>query len=183
MDPSDLSRRDPLAVLGIDPGTRVAGWGVLGRTAGRTLWVDHGTLRLPAEAALPERLRRLKVGLDAVLDHHRPDAVVLERAYFGRNAQSALRLGEARGVALLAAAERALPLFELTAGEAKKAALGDGRAPKSEVRAMLGRRLEVDLSAASEDASDALALAFALLHDPRLDPRFAAPTGRPDDPR
>lgn len=185
MDLAALPGRDPLVILGIDPGTYALGFGVIGRRGGRTLHIDHGVFRPPAAAPIGPRLRSLMDSLRQVLDHHRPDVVALEEAFVRINVQSALRLGEARAVVLLAAAERDLPVVQYPTATAKKAVCGHGGASKAAIQDMVARHLGLAQIPEPHDAADALALALCLLFDPRLDPRFAAhlsPGSRPPPP-
>lgn len=184
MDFTAFLERDPLVVLGIDPGTYVLGFGVVGRTSGRLVEVDHGVFRPPASAPIGARLRHLKEGLERVLAHHRPHVVALEEAFVQRNVQSALRIGEARAVVLLAAAEHDIPLVQYPTATVKKSVCGHGGAGKPAVQELVSRHLGLAAPPSPHDAADALALALCLLFDPRLDPRFAglaaeAVAGRP----
>ncbi|MSR75066.1 MAG: crossover junction endodeoxyribonuclease RuvC [Planctomycetes bacterium] len=169
-----LSRTDPLIVLGIDPGTLVLGFGVVGRSGGKLQHVDHGALRADAKSTVAERLKVLAQGVRALLAHHRPHVVALEEAFVDRNVQSALRIGEARGIVLCAAAEAGIPVVDFPTARVKARVGGHGAATKSCVRSMVMLELALKTAPTPLDASDALALALALLHDRRLDPRFAA---------
>jgi len=158
-----------LRVLGIDPGSRVTGWGVVTHAAGQSRRVASGTLRLNATRPLPERLLRLAEGLDALLAEHRPDRLAVERIFAARNVRSALVLGHARGVILLSAARAGVPVSEYTPAEVKQAVVGGGRAPKAQVMRMVGMLLG-HAAPLAEDEADALAIAlthaaFARLHD------------------
>lgn len=156
-------------VIGVDPGTRVSGWAVIepaGHPADGYLAVAWGTLRLPVERPIAERLTALHRGLLALIDEHAPGAVVIEEAFVGHNARSTIRLGEARGVCLLAAHLRGLEVFEMPPALVKRSVAGHGGAGKEAVRAAVLRALRIDPAASglpAFDASDALALALAAL--------------------
>lgn len=168
-----LSRTEPLIVCGIDPGTRSMGYGIVGRRGRQLLHIDHGAFQPPAGLDSSQRLLQLGQEMGTLLDHHRPHVVSLEEAFVHKNVQSAFRLGEARAVAMLAAAERRIPVVHYPTSVAKKAVTGHGSAGKEVVQDMVTRHLDLDAPPAIHDASDALALALCLLFDPRLDPRFS----------
>ncbi len=163
--PDDLvPKRKPWpVVLGIDPGTHNMGYGALVLAPPGVRFLACGVLRAAARAGVAQRLGTIAAELDQVLRQLRPDALALERAYYARNVQSTLRLGEARGVVLSAAARQGIEVFEYAPSEAKKAVVGDGGATKERVARMLETHLgqELDLSS---DATDALALALAHCH-------------------
>jgi crossover junction endodeoxyribonuclease RuvC len=164
-------------VLGIDPGSRVTGWGVVDRgDRGALRLVAFGTIRTPAEATFSRRLRVVHEGLLAVLGEHRPDAVAVEEAFAGLNIRSAIRLGEARAVALLAAELQDKPVHELSPSLVKKVVAGHGQAGKDTVRGAVLRLLGVTSGAFKRsavgadddrpvpyDATDALALAVSAI--------------------
>jgi len=155
----------PLRVLGIDPGGRATGWGLVESRGGVLSCAGCGTIR--AQGALPERLRSIHARLGEIIARYHPDEAAFEEVFLARNFQSALSLGEARGVALLAAAQAGLPVFEYSAAEVKKAVTGYGRADKAQVQAMVRRLLSLptDAPAAAQPAADAAdALAVAICH-------------------
>ena len=147
-----------MRILGIDPGSHRTGWGVITAAGTRLAHVAAGP-RAGGGGPLPERLFAIATGLEEVLRAHSPEAMAVETIFHARNAQSALRLGHARGVALLCAARVGVPVFEYTAGQIKQATTGRGRADKAQVqqlvRIILGCTEELGL-----DASDALAAAI-----------------------
>ncbi len=172
-----------MRVLGVDPGTRLAGWAVLaeGGAAGEPTLVASGTLRLDrGRPDAAERLRRLHDGLGEVLDAHRPDVVALEAAYFGVNARSALKLGEARGAVLLLAATRGLAVAELSPATVKRRVAGNGNASKEQVAALVRVRLALDPAHdfATPDESDAAAVALCALVERALPAAAASPVRR-----
>ena len=150
-----------MRVLGIDPGSRLTGWGVVEARALAFRHVASGTIDLSPGASLAVRLARLHAECTRLVAEWQPEVVVLERAFVGRNVQSAFRLGEARGAVLAAVASRGIALFEYAPAEVKLAAVGHGQADKSAV----GRGVTARLGLAAQLAADAAdALALALCH-------------------
>jgi len=159
--------------LGIDPGSRVTGWGVVERSGSALRALDFGTVVLGSTQALGARLARLQQACRDLAEAWRPDVVVIERAFVARNVQSALRLGEVRGVVMAALAGCGAELRELTPAEAKLGAVGHGTADKAAVARGVRARLRLtELPVA--DAADALALALCLLERAPLEAAIAA---------
>jgi len=149
-------------VLGIDPGTAVTGFGVVRRRPGGVVTlVECGVIRTSSREPLTRRIREIFEEVDALMDRHRPHSVSVEDVYQGRNARSALTLGHARGVILLAASLRELPIAEYTAPEIKKAVTGTGRATKDQVAYMVQQQLKLKEQPSPEDAADGVAAALA----------------------
>jgi crossover junction endodeoxyribonuclease RuvC len=160
--------------LGIDPGTARLGFGVVAIERGNLRLIDAGCIRtLPSETDA-ERLRQIHQSLSLLFDEHRPDRVAVERLYFQRNVQTAMVVGQARGVALLAAGQRGLPIDEPTPNEVKQSVCGNGAADKQQVATMVARLLRVTLSGVPDDATDALALAIGCCYRAAAAPRVAA---------
>jgi len=153
-----------MRILGIDPGSLVTGFGVVEQQGQHLRALAWGVIRTSAKQALPERLKRIYAGLVDPLDRWHPDAVSVERVFFAENAKTALTLGHARGVALLATAHADLPLVEYSALEIKMAVVGYGRAAKSQVQQMVKHLLQLDAEPQPLDASDALAAAICHIH-------------------
>jgi crossover junction endodeoxyribonuclease RuvC len=151
-------------IFGIDPGSERTGYGCVDLTAGRHDMVICGYLAAPAGAAFPDRLKVIHAGLVTLLAVHRPAAVAVESIFHARNVRSALKLAHARGVALLAAAEAGLPVFEYSPAEVKRAVVGFGRAEKHQVQQMVQLLLGLDAAPQPHDAADALAVALCHLH-------------------
>lgn len=149
----------PLRVIGVDPGTRRTGFGVVERQAGRMVHVAHGVIAPPPAWDIGDRLVYIHEHLREAIAAHGPDEAALERVFSSRNAASALKLGHARGVALLALRQAGLPVAELAASEIKQGVTGSGRAGKDQVGAMVKALLGLP-EAAPEDAADALAAAL-----------------------
>ena len=147
-------------IVGIDPGSLRLGYGVLHAEGSRLRHIEHGCLKAPKSQPLYRRLALLHEQLVEVLERHAPDEIAIERVFAARNLASALTLGHARGMILLAAGMRDLALAEYAPSEVKKAVTGNGRASKERVSAMVGRLLQVSVDPKEHDASDALALAI-----------------------
>ncbi len=152
-----------MRVLGIDPGSRLTGWGVVELAGTGFRHVDSGTLTLPPAGGIGARLARLHGECGKLITRFVPAAVVLERAFVARNVQSAFRLGEARGAVLAAVAGAGVPLHEYTPAEVKLATVGYGRADKDAMIRGVAMRLALP-SPPRSDAADALALALCHLH-------------------
>jgi crossover junction endodeoxyribonuclease RuvC len=150
-------------VIGIDPGTMVTGYGIVARTDGALRLLDCGTIRNAAGTSLPARLHNIYKNLGALIMTFHPDVMAIESAFFGKNAQSALKLGHARGVSLLAAMEQSIPAAEYTPREVKKAVVGNGAATKHQVRYMVKSILKFTTTRMALDSSDAIALALCHL--------------------
>lgn len=153
-----------MKIFGIDPGSERTGYGCIEASGSRHRLVICGCLSGPARATFPERLKAIHSGLCDLLARHRPDCVAIEDIFYARNVRSALRLGHARGVALLAACEANLPIAEYAPAEIKRAVVGYGRAEKSQVQQMVKLLLGLDEAPAPHDAADALAVAICHLH-------------------
>ena len=154
-----------MIALGIDPGTVRMGFGVVALEHGdRLRLVDAGCIRTAPGGSSAARLAELHLALGRLIVEHRPERVAVERVFFQRNVQTARQVGEACGIALLAAAERDLPVDDPTPNEVKQAVCGNGAADKAQVRAMVGRLLGVSLAGVPDDASDALAIAIGCLY-------------------
>jgi crossover junction endodeoxyribonuclease RuvC len=152
-----------MKVLGVDPGTLVCGYGLVEADGDRLRALEYGVVRSSADD-LPERLKAIYEGLCTVIERFEPDVVAVEGAFFGKNVRSALKIGEGRGVALLAAAVNGRPVAEYAPAMVKKAVVGSGRAHKSQVQQMVRVLLELPELPTPEDASDALAIAICHLH-------------------
>jgi len=149
-----------MRVLGIDPGTRVVGYGLVERQGLRILAVGFGAIRAPMSLPYAERLLRIRDEIVRVIKKEQPNAVAIEEAFYGKSASAALRMGEGRGVALVAIAQESRPLFQYSPAEVKKAVVGNGRAHKSQVQEMVRMILGLREAPEPEDAADALAVAI-----------------------
>jgi crossover junction endodeoxyribonuclease RuvC len=178
-----------MLVLGIDPGSTATGYGLVRGEGTRLAAVDFGVIATRAALPFPQRLRRIFEGLRTLMTGHRPDAAAVESLFFARNVQSVLKLGQARGAALLAAALEGVPVFEYAPRQVKGAVSGFGGAEKGQVQAMVKAMLGLADPPRPTDAADALALAICHHHalagrgrlmpvvPPAPGPRPAAPNG------
>jgi len=156
-----------MIVLGVDPGTAKLGYGIVERTGSHLRAVDFGCLETSPDTALPERLLAIHRLLGDLLALHRPDLVAIERLFFSRNVQTAMAVGQARGVILLAAAEARVPVREATPSEIKSAVAGHGAADKAQVARMVQVALDMPAPPEPDDAADALAAAIWAAHRER----------------
>jgi crossover junction endodeoxyribonuclease RuvC len=151
-------------VFGIDPGSERTGYGCVDSDGQRHQLIACGAIVVPARATFPERLRLIHEGLVALIRECRPDLVAIENIFHAANVRSALKLGHARGVAMLAAVESGLTIAEYSPAEIKRALVGYGRAEKHQVAEMIRLLLHLDTVPSPHDASDALAVAICHLH-------------------
>src|ERR1700720_819023 len=156
-------RGTDMRVLGLDPGLRHTGWGVIDVAGNRLTHVADGVIHAAADQPLATRLVSLFRQITAVVERFRPDEAAVEETFVNRNPSSTLRLGVARGVVLLAPAECGLPVAEYSANFIKKAVVGAGHAEKSQVQLMV-RRLLPGCDGGAPDAADALAVAICHAH-------------------
>lgn len=158
-----------MIILGIDPGSVITGYGVIERQDGQVRLIECGAVRTRSGHPLPERLKRIYDGLTEVITLHKPDQVAIESTFAGKNPMSAMTLGHARGVALLAAANGGLPISEYAPREVKQAVVGIGSASKEQIQYMVRVMLKLPRVPKPPDAADALAI--ALCHGQRLSRR------------
>src|SRR2546430_5602914 len=158
-----------MRVLGIDCGTEYTGYGVVdlfsdGSNNDRLVCIVCGAIRVSPRDPMPARLLRISLGLQELISQHRPDRVALEDVFYAVNVNSGLKLGQVRGVAMLAAASAGLEVAEFSPLSIKSAVVGYGRAEKSQVQEMVTRLLRLDTIPEPADAADALAIAICHLH-------------------
>ena len=152
-----------MKILGLDPGLGTTGWGVIHADGNRLSHIANGQLKTDASESLPKRLSHLASQLEAVLADHSADAAAVEEVFLNENPQSTLKLGQARGVILLAAARRGLDVGEYAPRLIKKAIVGVGGAEKAQIHAMI-QRLLPGVKIGGADAADALAVAITHAH-------------------
>jgi crossover junction endodeoxyribonuclease RuvC len=148
-----------LRILGIDPGTRTTGYGLIDQKGNRLTHVDNGAIHTRSSDELPLRLSQIYIGLIEAIETYKPDAMAIEKVFVAKNAGSALKLGQARGTAIVAGVNAGLPVFEYSALQVKSAVVGYGKAGKIQVQQMVKALLKLP-EIAQEDASDALAIAI-----------------------
>ena len=146
--------------MGIDPGVANTGFGVIRVAGGQMTAVDGGVIELGSDQRPETRLARIHDGLEKLIAWHEPAAVALEDVYFNQNVRSALAVGQARGVAMLAAAQHGIPCFDYTPQAVKMAVCGTGSAAKRQVQRMVGALLGLDREPESDHTADALAVAI-----------------------
>jgi crossover junction endodeoxyribonuclease RuvC len=151
-------------IFGIDPGSERTGYGCVETDGSRHRIVTCGAISTPAAASFPDKLYRIHARLTALLAECRPEAVAIESLFHAVNVRSALKLGHARGVAMLAAVEAGVPVFEYTPAEIKRAVVGYGRAEKPQVQQMVKLLLGLAAVPSPHDAADALAVAICHVH-------------------
>ncbi len=157
-----------MRVLGIDPGTLTSGYGIVVEEDHKLFHVISGGISPSAKQPFPMRLKKIYEELEKVIDKHRPRVVVVEDLFVSKNIQSALKLGHARGVAILAAMNAGLPVFEYSPLEVKQAVVGNGKAEKKQVQMMVKILLDLPKVPHPADAADALAAAICHIHSSRL---------------
>ena len=160
-----------IRIIGIDPGLRITGWGIIQLVGSRLIYVASGTVRSNDKAPIASRLRTLHEGLAAIIACYRPDEAAIEEVFVNRDPQSALKLGQARGIALVVPALADLPVTEYAANLVKKTVVGAGHAEKTQVAMMVKVLLPKWQSDATQklsaDAADALAVAITHAHHRR----------------
>lgn len=149
-----------MRVMGIDPGTAICGWGIIDADGDDVRLVDYGALTTEAGLPLASRLQFIYWRLDELVHRHRPEAVAVEQLFFSKNVTTALAVGHARGVVLLAAANAGIAVHEYRPMEVKQAIVGYGNATKGQVQQMVRMLLALDDIPRPDDAADALAVAL-----------------------
>ncbi|MCB5230950.1 MAG: crossover junction endodeoxyribonuclease RuvC [Candidatus Cloacimonas sp.] len=157
-----------MILLGIDPGSRVCGYGAIETERQRIISIGYDTIKLKPTAPLSDRIEIIYNKLNQVIKEIKPDVIGVETIFYGKNIQSAFTLGHIRGAILLLVAQNKLPLVEISPREVKKAVTGNGNASKQQVQFMLPKLLGVKLDKLPEDAADALAVAYSLYNKERF---------------
>ncbi len=165
-------------VLGIDPGSRVAGYGVVEENGGRLVAVGYGVVKPPETKDANQKLKYIFEAFSEIIAQYNPDEAAVETVFFAVNARSALVLGQARGAALLSALMAGVTVYEYSALQVKKALTGGGRAEKSQVAEMTRRILGLKAAPKPEDVTDALAAAICHVHSAPMRGRLEAVSGR-----
>jgi crossover junction endodeoxyribonuclease RuvC len=157
-----------MRVLGIDPGTLTSGYGIVAEEDHKLFHVASGGISPSAKQPFPKRLKKIYEEIEKIIGKYRPHVVVVENLFVSKNIQSALKLGHSRGVAILAAMNAGLPVFEYSPLEVKQAVVGNGKAEKKQVQLMVKALLELPKAPHPADAADALAAAICHIHSSRL---------------
>jgi len=150
-------------IFGVDPGTAKMGFGVIEFDHDSRL-IAHGVLETPAKTSMPGRLRTLYEHVTELLDAHKPAVLAVEQLFFAQNVTTALSVGQARGIVLLAAAQRDIPVQEYTPSEIKQSIVGYGKADKSQIQEMVRMILNLESIPQPDDAADAIAVAICYAH-------------------
>ena len=148
-----------MIVLGIDPGSRITGYGVIRKEGNRLIHLDNGAIFTDSATDFPGRLQKIYTGVADIISQFSPDVMAIENIFFATNVQSALKLGQARGAAIVAGVNASLPVSEYTALQVKQAVVGHGKAAKEQVQQMVRALLNLP-EVAQADAADALAVAI-----------------------
>lgn len=162
---SKTTRLQMTRIIGIDPGSRRTGYGIIDIAGSTASYVTSGIIRLP-EGALPDRLKLIFDGISQLLEQYQPETMAVEEVFFARDPKAALKLGQARGAAIVAGVNRQLPVSEYSARSVKQAVVGTGSAEKKQVQMMVTSLLKL-VEAPAEDAADALAVALCHGHSMR----------------
>ena len=155
-------RNAMIRILGIDPGSRRTGYGVIDVAGSKIAYISSGIIRLPEES-LPDRLKIIFDGVSEIIEQYHPQHMGIEEVFFAKDPRAALKLGQARGAAIVAGVNAGLPVEEYSARSVKQAVVGTGAADKHQVQMMITQLLKLS-QAPSEDAADALAVAICHAH-------------------
>ncbi len=157
-----------MIILGVDPGTAITGYGLVKSDGDDLALIDYGAITTPSDWLMPRRLQHIHAELTARIAAHQPTDAVVEKLFFSKNVRTALSVGQARGVALLAAAQAGVTIHEYTPLQIKQAIVGYGRADKNQIQQMVKMLLRLDVVPQPDDAADALAVAICHAHSARF---------------
>lgn len=149
-----------MKILGIDPGTATTGFGIVEKKQSKLISVDYGVISTPKELDMSNRLLILYEDIKEIIDHYKPDIIAVEQLFFARNVTTAITVGQARGVVLLAAQKADLKIIEFTPLQVKQSVTGYGQATKKQVQEMVKKILDLSQIPKPDDAADALAIAI-----------------------
>jgi crossover junction endodeoxyribonuclease RuvC len=153
-----------MIILGVDPGTLITGYGVIEKNDDALRVLDVGVIKISPTDKMPLRLKRIYASLCTIIERYHPDEFAIETAFYSKNAQSALKIGQARGVSILAGVNFEVPVTEYSPREVKKAVVGNGAASKEQVKYMIKNLLRLKIAPQYFDATDALAVAVCHSH-------------------
>lgn len=154
-----------MKILGIDPGTQVAGYGLIEKTGSKIRAIEYGSIKTKRNQDFPQRLKTIYLKIMDIISNHQPDQIAIEEVFYGKNIKAAIKIGEGRGIVFLCAATANIPITEYAATVIKKAIVGNGGAHKSQVQEMVKIILGLTENPEPEDASDALAIAICHSHN------------------
>ena len=158
-----------MLVLGIDPGYAIVGYGVLNYAQSRFKAIEYGAITTEAGTKFSNRITKIYDGIEYLINKHKPDALAIEKLYFNTNTTTAIDVAQARGVILLAAAKRSVPVYEYTPLQVKQSVVGYGRAQKAQVQQMVTSFLNLKKVPKPDDVADALAVAICHAHANKLE--------------
>lgn len=161
-----------MIIVGLDPGIAILGYGIIEYTGNSFKVIDYGVITTKAEDIFPVRLKILYDELVELLDKYTPDAVAIEELFFNKNAKTAMKVSQARGVQILAAINKGIELFEYTPLQVKQGVVGYGRAEKRQVQEMVKLILNLNTIPKPDDAADALAVAICHAHSSNFKDQF-----------
>jgi len=153
-----------MIIIGVDPGTLITGYGVIKKNGASLTMLDAGVIRIPSGDSMPLRLRRIYSELCRIIERFHPDEFAIETAFYSKNAQSALKIGQARGVSMLAGVNFEVPVSEYSPREIKMSVVGNGAASKEQVQFMMKSLFQLKATPRLFDATDALAVAVCHSH-------------------
>jgi crossover junction endodeoxyribonuclease RuvC len=153
-----------MIILGIDPGLATTGFGVIDYEKNHFHVIQYGVIRTPSQTPLPDRLVKIREGIQTLIEKYHPECAAIEELFFNTNAKSAFLVGQARGVAVVTAAAAGLPVYEYTPLQVKQGVAGYGRADKQQVQQMVKTLLHLKEIPKPDDAADALAIAMCHAH-------------------
>ncbi|HHT9104668.1 MAG TPA: crossover junction endodeoxyribonuclease RuvC [Candidatus Wujingus californicus] len=154
-----------MKILGIDPGTQVAGYGLIEKTGSKIRAIEYGSIKTKRNQDFSQRLKTIYLKIMDIISNHQPDQIAIEEVFYGKNIKAAIKIGEGRGIVFLCAATANIPITEYAATVIKKAIVGNGGAHKSQVQEMVKIILGLTENPEPEDASDALAIAICHSHN------------------
>ena len=153
-----------MIILGIDPGYAIVGWGVIEYSGSKFRTLGYGSIQTPAGMPMIERLERIHLGMNEIIEKYKPDEMAVEELFFNTNITTGIRVAEARGVILMCAHELGVKIFEYTPLQVKQAVVGYGRAEKKQVISMVTMLLGLEKPPRPDDTADALAIAICHGH-------------------
>ena len=155
-----------MKIIGIDPGLVQTGYGIINVSNNQLSLIDYGIIKPPLKDPLSNRLHTIFHDVCEIISNYNPQVIAIEEVFYGKNIKSAMRLGQARGASMVAAASKEIPIYEYSARKVKQSVTGNGNAHKTQVQFMVKAKLKMNHNPEPIDASDALAI--ALCHDHQL---------------
>ena len=157
-----------MKIIGIDPGLVQTGYGIINVSNNQTSLIDYGIIKPPPKDSLANRLLAIFNDVCEIISNHNPQIFAIEEVFYGKNVKSSMRLGQARGASMVAAASNGIPVYEYSARKVKQSVTGNGNAHKTQVQFMVKAKLKMDHNPEPIDASDALAIALCYDHQFRM---------------